>query len=306
MKISIVTPSFNSACHIRETILSVLSQQGNFSVEYLIIDNCSTDETREIVEEFQKCLAENGFPLGCNNIELIFISEPDNGMYDAINKGFEKASGDIHAWLNSDDIYLPGAFATITKVFSLYEDIHWVKGITSYISEDTTSIWRTGQCFLYAQSWIRKGIYGRDHYFIQQDSVFWRAHMWNRAGGIDNGLKLAGDYYLWVRFAEHSPLVSVNACVSCFRTVDGQLSQDLQAYAMEVKSFLPGDDAVSSRFRLFVKYEKRLPEVIKKHILRLLFGREIFLVLLINARGEMEKISGEYYDVLKHLPGSNT
>ena len=56
--------------------------------------------------------------------------------------------------------------------------------------------------------------------------------------GIDNGLKLAGDYYLWVRFAEHFPLVSVNAHVSCFRTVDGQLSQDLQAYTMEMKSFL--------------------------------------------------------------------
>ena len=184
MKISIVTPSFNSARYIRETIQSVLSQQGDFSVEYLIIDNCSTDETREIVEEFQRYLAGNGFPLGCNNIELIFISEPDDGMYDAINKGFEKASGDIHAWLNSDDIYLPGAFATITKVFSLYENIHWVKGITSYISENTTSIWRAGQCFLYAQSCIRKGIYGRDHYFIQQDSVFWRAHMWNRAGAL--------------------------------------------------------------------------------------------------------------------------
>jgi glycosyltransferase involved in cell wall biosynthesis len=306
VKISIVTPSFNSACHVRETILSVLSQQGDFSIEYLIIDNCSTDETIEIVEEFQRCLAEKGFPLGCNNIELIFISEPDNGMYDAINRGFGKASGDIHAWLNSDDIYLPGAFATITKVFSLYEDIHWVKGITSYISEDTTSIWRTGQCLMYAQSWIRKGIYGRDHYFIQQDSVFWRAHMWDRTGGIDHAFRLAGDYYLWTKFSEHSPLVSVNALVSCFRTVDGQLSQDLQAYNMEVKNFLPGDDALSSRSRLFIKHEKRLPGIIKKYIFRLLFGREIFMVVLINAKGKMKKISGEYYDVLKRILRSNT
>ena len=301
LKVSIVTPSFNSARYIRETIQSVITQSGDFSIEYIVVDNDSTDGTIEIVEEFQRLLSSDTFSSGCKAIKLELVTQQDAGMYDAINKGFERATGDVYAWLNSDDIYLPGALATITKVFEEYKDIHWVKGITSYISEDVASIWRVGSCLLYAQRWIQKGVYGRDHYFIQQDSVFWRTQMWNKVGGIDSAFKLAGDYYLWVRFAEHSSLVTVKALVSCFRRVDGQLSQDYKAYVTEMKKVLPGDDALSIKARLFVKYGKRLPVVINKYIFRLLFGRMKFSVVLINAQGQMKRIVGEYFDVLKYI-----
>ena len=137
VKISIVTPSFNSARHIRETIQSVITQCGDFSIEYFVVDNCSTDGTKEIVEEYQHSLEKGRFQLGCNGVDLNFVSEEDKGMYDAVNKGFANANGDVFAWINADDIYLPGAFAMIAKVFDSYDDIHWVKGITSYITDKT-------------------------------------------------------------------------------------------------------------------------------------------------------------------------
>lgn len=301
MKISIVTPSFNSVRFIRQTINSVITQCGEFSIEYIIVDNESSDGTKEVIKEFQRLLRSSEFVSGCNTVELIYISQHDSGMYDAINKGFEAATGDIYAWLNSDDIYLPGAFATIVNVFSKYTDIHWLKGITSYITGDATTIWRAGRCLLYAQSWIRDGVYGRDHYFIQQDSVFWRAHMWDRAGGIDATLKLAGDYYLWAKFAEYSPLVSVNALISCFRTVDGQLSQDLRAYTLEMKSLLPGNNTLSTRTRLFLQSERWVPRFISKYIYRLLYSHETFHLIMINAKGEIKNITGQYFDVLRYI-----
>lgn len=300
MKVSIVTPSFNSAQYIRETIQSVITQGGNFSIEYIVVDNCSTDSTKKIVEEFQRLLESKSFPLGCNEVSLILVSEQDKGMYDAINKGFNKATGDIFAWLNADDIYLPGALATITKVFSSYEDIHWVKGITSYVTEDN-SIWQAGNCLLYTQKWIGAGVYGRDHYFIQQDSVFWRAWLWKKCGGFDSNFKRAGDYYLWVKLAEFAPLITVRSWLSCFRRVEGQLSQDLDAYMKEVKNLLPGNDALSNRVSQFVRLEKRIPHVIKPYLFRLIFGRLQFSLVLIRPDGKLKKIVGEYYDVLRLL-----
>lgn len=303
-KISIVTPSFNSAKYIKETIQSVISQSGNFTIEYFVIDNCSTDHTKIIVEEFQILLNDGHFPLGCHGIDFYFISENDNGMYDAINKGFEKATGDIFAWLNADDIYLPGALATITEVFQTYQDVHWVKGITSYITE-SSSIWQAGKPLLYTQDWVEAGIYGRDHYFIQQDSVFWRAWLWKKCGSMDTHYKRAGDYCLWIRFAQYSKLVSIRAWVSCFRKVEGQISQDHLEYMKEVRSFSPGKVILSRKVRLFLLYEKWLPQVIRPTIFRLLFGKLQFLIVTIGSDNELKKVEGEYYDIVRQISCEN-
>jgi hypothetical protein len=125
--------------------------------------------------------------------------------------------------------------------------------------------------------------------------------LWNKAGGIDSTFKLAGDYCLWMKFAGHAPLVSVKALVSCFRSVEGQLSQDSSAYSLEMKSLSPGDDATSIRARLFTRYEKFLPGVIRDTVFRMLFGRQEFSVVLIDAKGKLSRVTGEYYDILKHI-----
>ena len=97
MKISIVTPSSNAARFIREAMTSVVTQSGDFRIEYIVVDNASNDGTREIVETFQDALASGRMPLSCTAVELVFVSEPDNGMYDAIGKGFAIASAALTA-----------------------------------------------------------------------------------------------------------------------------------------------------------------------------------------------------------------
>lgn len=300
MKISIVTPSFNSARYIRETIHSVISQQGDFFIEYIIVDGNSTDETKDVVGKVQGLLAANNYPLGCKGVDLVFISGQDEGMYDAINKGFARATGEVFAWLNADDIYLPGALATIARVFSAYEDVHWLKGITSYITE-AASIWKAGNCLLYTRSWIKSGVYGRDHYFIQQDCVFWRSWLWEKTGGIDASFRRAGDYYLWIRFAELAPLVTVRTWLSCFRTVKGQLSEDVDAYRKEVNNLSPGSNAISRKIRLFHRFEGRLPGFLRATLFRMIFGQQEFSVILIRKDGSLNRITGNYYEVLSLL-----
>ncbi len=210
MKFSIVTPSFNSERYIAETIESVISQKGDFEIEYIIVDNRSTDDTLNIIKRYER-MAEEGSPLiKCRKVTLRCFSEKDRGMYDAINKGFGFAAGDVFAWINSSDIYYPGALSAIQQALLRCPEVKWIKGITSFIDEGSNLI-RKGKCYIYDREWIGMGIYGRYTNFIEQDSVFWRRELWDSVGGITPGLKLAGDYYLWVQFAKLAKLYTIKA-----------------------------------------------------------------------------------------------
>jgi len=185
LKFSIITPSFNSQRFIKETIQSVVNQKGNFNIEYIIVDSCSTDNTRAIIEKYQRALESDTMPINCIGVTVELISESDFGMYDAIKKGFAHATGDLFAWINSDDIYLQGSFNIIQRTFEKYPQIMWLKGITSYINEESV-MFASGKCNLYHQELIKRGLYGTVLYFIQQDSVFWRSDLWHRSGGLEH------------------------------------------------------------------------------------------------------------------------
>lgn len=114
LKISVVTVCYNMEGTIEETILSVLNQ--NYpNLEYIIIDGNSTDDTMLIVNKYK------------DKISTI-VSEPDNGMYDAIHKGFSMATGDILAWINADDSYMPWTFKYVNEVFTDLPDVDWIVG----------------------------------------------------------------------------------------------------------------------------------------------------------------------------------
>lgn len=206
MRFTIITPSYNSQKFIRETVESVISQKGDFSIEYIIVDNCSTDQTRQIVEEYIDLLEAGKFSIKCNGVHIEFVSDKDSSMYEAISKGFARATGDIYAWINSDDNYLQGAFDIIQSTFSKYPQIKWLKGITSYNNENS-NVFAVGQCNLYYQDWINKGLYGPVIHFVQQDSVFFLSELWNLSGGIAPSYFASGDFALWRKFAEHTPLL---------------------------------------------------------------------------------------------------
>ncbi|MDX9762897.1 MAG: glycosyltransferase family 2 protein [Desulfomonilia bacterium] len=213
-KISIITPSYNQGQYIEETITSVLDQKYP-NTEYIIIDGGSTDETIDIIKKYESSLS-------------YWVSEPDDGQYDAINKGFSKSTGEIMAWINSDDKYTPWTFAIVADIFTRFPEIDWLT--TSY-PLCLNKAGYTVSCFYlpgFSREAFFKGVHlpcpGRyAHSFIQQESTFWRRSLWDMAGShIDSSLSLAGDFELWTKFFKYAELYAVAAPLGCFRYHDGQ------------------------------------------------------------------------------------
>lgn len=198
-KISIITPSYNQANYLEQTILSVLSQ--NYpNLEYIIIDGGSTDGSVEIIKKYEDRLA-------------YWISEPDGGLYYAVQKGFEKSTGEIMAWLNSDDVYFQGAFDCVAEIFSNFKQVSWITGNSAYIDEKSRSM----GCHS-VKTYSRYGFFIGDYGFIQQESTFWRRSLWEKTGAkVNVNLNLAADFELWTRFMAVEQLYSANTIIAFFR-----------------------------------------------------------------------------------------
>jgi len=184
---SIVTPSFNQAKFLRRTIESVLNQDYS-NIEYIIIDGNSTDGSQEIIREFEDRLA-------------YWESIPDKGQTDAINKGFAQAAGKYLAWLNSDDIYQPGALSEAVACLEEHPDVGMVYGDCTFI--DTQD--RTIGHFPAAQTDYQRLRRGYVH--IPQQASFFRMALWQKVGPLDPSFYFAMDYDLWVRLAREAPLI---------------------------------------------------------------------------------------------------
>lgn len=141
LKFSIVTPSFNQGKFIEETIRSVLSQEGDFFIDYIIMDGGSTDNSVEVIKKYDRLLKEGKWPVKCRGIEYRWVSEKDEGQADAIEKGFKRAEGDIGVWLNSDDIfYADNVFEKVSKYFA-EEDIDLLIGDGLIIDRAGRKLW---------------------------------------------------------------------------------------------------------------------------------------------------------------------
>lgn len=184
--VSIVTPSFNQAHFLEETIRSVLDQKYP-RIEYILIDGGSTDGSHEIIHRYKDQLA-------------FWSSEPDLGQTDAINKGFGVAHGDVLAWLNSDDTYLPDAVEEAVAFLRDHPEIGMVYGHALYIGEDGRILapYPTGVTDLKG---LRRGVTT-----IPQQAMFFRSKLWRMVGPLDPTFYYAMDYDLWVRIAELSPI----------------------------------------------------------------------------------------------------
>lgn len=234
--ISVVTPSFNQASYIADTIESILTQEGEFYIDYTIVDGGSTDGSQEIIAKYEKLLKDNchttkingldfylpdgDFRLNrCKGISYRWISEKDDGHGDAINKGFSESIGDIMCWLNSDDLYLEHAFTTIMEIFNQFEQVKWLTGINMIINKDGS---RLGMTHLGRYNY--KNIYSfltNDYEWIQQEVTFWRRELWKKAGGyINTDYKLMVDGELWTRFFLYENIYHVNRELGCYRFHD--------------------------------------------------------------------------------------
>jgi glycosyltransferase involved in cell wall biosynthesis len=184
--VSIVTPSFNQARYLEDTIHSVLEQDYP-NIEYLIADGGSTDGSADIIRRYSDHLAW-------------WVSEKDRGQTDAINKGFAHARGDILAWINSDDTYAPHAISEAVEFFRTHLEIGLVYGDASFIDEDGRIIGH----FRAAQTDYRRLRQGYVH--IPQQAAFWRGDLWKKVGPLDPSFYFAMDYDLWVRLSAVAPI----------------------------------------------------------------------------------------------------
>jgi glycosyltransferase involved in cell wall biosynthesis len=181
-KVSIITPSFRQGRFIETTIRSVLAQDYP-NIEYIIVDGGSKDETVDIIKKYEGKLAW-------------WVSEKDNGHADALNKGFSHASGDILAWLNSDDIYFPGAVSEAVAFLTAHPEVGMVYADANLIDDEGKAIGK----FASKQTNYRRMLDGSVH--IPQATTFYRADLWHQVGPLDLSLFYSFDYDLWVRMAK--------------------------------------------------------------------------------------------------------
>lgn len=195
--VSIVTPSFNQARYLDAAIQSVLSQ--NYPrLEYIVVDGGSTDGSQEIIRKYSNKLAW-------------WVSEKDKGQTEALNKGFARAKGEILAWLNSDDMYLPGAVTSAVQFFQDHSQPGLVYGDANFINESGQLIGK----FHAAQTNLHLLRQGYVH--IPQQASFFRGDLWRSVGPLDPTFYFAMDYDLWVRIAARSDVKYVPQTWANFR-----------------------------------------------------------------------------------------
>jgi glycosyltransferase involved in cell wall biosynthesis len=225
IRISIVTAAYNMEQWVSRTIESIISQEGDFEIEYILQDGASKDRTVEIFNTYKTKVESGAWPVRCKKITLSSLSEKDEGMYDAVNKGFMRATGDVYAWADADNTFEPGAFAAIAKTFVSFPETQWVIAAGDNMNEKWEKTNR-GLCLMYRQDWLRNGIYGREAYYVVQNACMWRRELWQKIGAIPSSFKTAGDYWLWMEMAKHAAPLSLNAHVSNFMKREGQLHTD--------------------------------------------------------------------------------
>ena len=220
IKISLVTPIFNGKTYLNQLLLSIRGQQFS-NLEYIICDGGSTDGSWELIEANRDLFS-------------YAVRSADHGMYDALMKGFAFATGDVFGWINSDDILLPWCLSSVAAYFEKVPTCEWLTGIPSLLNETGQMVWVAQVAPRYRRSWIRRGWYsGVGLGPIQQESTFFRRSLFDRVGGLNRSLKLAGDFDLWRRFADHADLHQIGTVLAGFRLHGKNLTSNIEDYYKE-------------------------------------------------------------------------
>jgi glycosyltransferase involved in cell wall biosynthesis len=203
-KFSILTPSYNQRRFIEQTAASILTQTGPFDLEWHVIDAASTDGTVEFLQSL-------------NDPRLKWTSHKDRGQADALNQGLARATGDIIGWLNSDDLYLPGALAIVAGAFAGHPESHWLVGRCQIIGEDGRIIRRA----ITAYKDRKLDRYSYRHLLrenpISQPAVFWRKSFGDAIGPLDVSLHHTMDYDLWLRMGRAAAPLILPETLASFR-----------------------------------------------------------------------------------------
>ena len=184
--VSVVTPSFNQARYLETTIQSVLSQD-YARIEYIVMDGASQDGSIEIIKKYENRLA-------------YWASEKDSGQAEAINKGLVRANGEILAWLNSDDYYLPNTISSAVKIFEENSDVIMIYGDMLAVDE----LGKTINVLKYKQLSLEDLLCFQ---IIGQPVVFFRREAFEKTGGLDTSFHFLLDHHLWIRLAQQGKIL---------------------------------------------------------------------------------------------------
>jgi glycosyltransferase involved in cell wall biosynthesis len=206
---SIVTPCLNAEATIAEALRSV-REQGYRALEHVVVDGGSTDGTMEIVR--------------AAGDHVRWISEPDRGLSDAMNKGIAMAQGDVIGWLNADDVYLPGALRRVADAFAHRPDAEWVTGRCLIVDADGGEIRRS--ITRYKDALHRRYSFPLflTQNFVSSPATFVRRDALQAVGGFDERFRYSMDYDAWLKLARRSAPVVIDAPLACFRMAEGSLS----------------------------------------------------------------------------------
>jgi glycosyltransferase involved in cell wall biosynthesis len=211
--ISVVVVNYNLGKYLDDALRSVV-EQGYPALQLIVIDGGSNDDSLDVIRKYEAHLD-------------YWVSEPDKGQYDAVQKGFAHATGEIMYWLNSDDMLQRRALFVVAEVFQTFPEIQWLTGLASEYHPDGLIVQRITLPWC---RWSRLRYLTYDFQFVQQESTFWRRELWEKAGGtMSLELKLAGDMELWARFFRHAKLYTVQSLLGGFRyRREGQRSRDFR------------------------------------------------------------------------------
>ena len=220
--ITVITPSYNQAPFIERTIRSVLDQ-GYPNLEYIIMDGGSTDGTVEILRKYES--------------QLKWSSEKDKGQADAINKGIQMATGDIIAYLNSDDVYEPGALMRVGGFFREHAEAMWVTGRCRIIDEQDREM--RSAITAYKNFLLRHFSYSLLLVTnpVSQPATFWRRQVMDELGFFDKNEHFVMDYDYWLRIGKRYPVAILDDCLASFRvyTTSKTSSSYLRSFREELE-----------------------------------------------------------------------
>jgi glycosyltransferase involved in cell wall biosynthesis len=237
---------------LEKTILSVLNQ--NYpNLEYIIIDGGSTDNSVEIIKKYSHKLT-------------YWVSEKDNGIYDALQKGFDKTTGGIMAWINADDMYHRNSFFIVSEIFSNFSCVKWLLGASVTWDE-----YDRGVDVSHSRKFTKYDFLMGDYRWLQQESCFWRRSLWEKAGArLDTSLRYAGDFDLWMRFFNFEKLYVVNALIGGFRQrTKNQLSlEGLPEYLKEADAIVRNQKINKKDSRIIKCYKllRRFINILNKYL----------------------------------------
>jgi glycosyltransferase involved in cell wall biosynthesis len=240
--LSVITPSYNQAQYLESAIQSVVGQ-GYPALEHVVMDGGSSDGSLAILERH----AAAG--------ELSFVSGPDGGQSAAVNAGFARTRGEIIGWLNSDDLYAPGALDAVGRYFAEHSEVEWLFGRCPIIDRDGREFkrWITR----YKEYWLRH--YSYDwllvENFISQPAVFFRRRLLERVGPLMPHYHLAMDYHLWLRMGRVAQPAFLDRPLASFRS-SGENKMSLQWRKSFAEDLDAARDVAGGRHPLLIQLHR--------------------------------------------------